>query len=94
MEYHGISNEPVRGIDKLEILVNYIPVLTGGSETTKKEFTTFKSWLAEKIKRKITLHEEVALVQGIIEYINTDGETNERLAAMKYLYDLEFLTNP
>lgn len=80
------------GIDKLEIMVNLISVIEAKPSKCKQELNRFKSFLVEKLKRGLTPQEEIAFMEGMVKYIQSDEATNERLNSMNYLFNLEFLT--
>jgi len=62
------------------------------SSHIEEEYFKFKSFLVKQIKRDLTPQEDIHIAEGIIAYINSGPATNERTAAMKYLFNLEFLT--
>jgi len=77
------------GIDKLELMVRFIGVLDANN--LANEYDDFKSWLNSNLNRKMTNIEEINLAKGILRYIKSDEETNERLEAMEYLFNTDFL---
>lgn len=85
------ENTTKHGIEKLELMVRFMSVLEIGESTAEKEFNRFKSWMVEKLKREITPQEEFDLMQGILDYVKSDPATNERFAAMKVLFNMEFI---
>ena len=80
-------------IDKLDLMIRFISVIEIKPSKAEKEYNRFKSWLVEKLKRGLTPQEEIDLMQGILKYIQSDAETNERMSAMNYLFDLKFLNS-
>ena len=79
------------GLDKLELMVRFISIIETKKSKVDNESNRTKSWLVQQLKRGLTPSEEVNLMQGILNYIQSDGETNERIEAMKYLFEAEFL---
>ena len=79
------------GLDKLELMVRFISIIETKKSKVDNEYNRFKSWLVLQLKRGFTPSEEANLMQGILNYIQSDGETNERIEAMKYLFEAEFL---
>ena len=77
------------GIDKLELMVRFIGVLDANN--LANEYDDFKSWLNSNLNRKMTNIEEINLAKGILRYIKSDEGTNERLEAMEYLFNTDFL---
>lgn len=76
-------------LDKLNVTVRILGILE--TKNPKSDYNKFKSYLVSQLKRGITPQEEMNLAQGIVNFIQTDGGTNERLKTMEYLIELEFL---
>lgn len=78
-------------VDSLDVMIKFIPIWE--SKNHKSAYNKLKSFLCQRIKRGITKEEEVNLLQGIGNYINSKPATQERTEAMKYLFNLKFLSN-
>lgn len=89
-----LETKTIHGIDKLDIMIHFISVIETKNSKVKSEFNRFKSFLVEKLKRGLTPQEEINLAEGIVKYLQSEQETNERIKAMNYLFNLEFLTEP
>lgn len=81
----------IHGISKLDIIIRFISVIEATPGTAGFRLNRFKSFLVEKFKRGITPTENANLAQGILNYIQSDPGTNERMNAMNYLFELKFL---
>ncbi len=80
------------GIDKLIIMVMIMQIIEGdGGLETKVNHEKFIKFLEKETKRGLTNREHLHLAEGILKYIQSDPQTNEREAAMKYLFNLDFL---
>ncbi len=88
-----IKYKTKHGLDTLELMARFLSIIETEAKTPEKEYNRFKSWLVEKLKRGIKPEEDINLAQGIINYIQSDPETNERAQAMKYLFNAEFLND-
>jgi len=87
------------GIDKLQLMVVFMPLLCCGDENDAKDsdkidihIDKIKLFLAENLKREITTREYINLLKGCRNYVISEPGTNERSASMKYLFELDFLT--
>jgi hypothetical protein len=87
------ADKTKHGIDKLDIMVHFLPVIESSGRKAKNNFTRFKSFLCEKLKRGITAVEEKNLLEGIVKYLQSEQATNARTEAMDYLFDLKFLND-
>jgi hypothetical protein len=87
--YLNLEAERKHGIDKLDILIHFMPLLEGNK--VEKNFNRLKSYIVSQIKRGITKQEEVNLMEGIVKYVQSEPGTNERMKSMIYLFNLEFL---
>lgn len=86
------SMKTKHGIDKLNLMLFFMPVLDAGSgNQLNKAMDKLKSFLVEKLKRGITAEENISLLQGCLDYTKSDAGTPERFAAMNYLFELKFL---
>lgn len=84
------------GIDKLELMVKFMPLLITPNESEKKiknNYNSLKSFLVSQLNRGISLSEEDNLLSGIVDYLETKEATPERMKAMEYLFNLEFINN-
>jgi hypothetical protein len=79
------------GIDKLLLMVKFISVLEAEENQVKKQFGLLKTWLSQQLKRRITNEEEIALLEGIADYLHSDPGTDERMKAMDYLFNAKFI---
>lgn len=79
------------GIDKTMLMLKFMTIVEG--KKGKSDYNRFKSWLVQQLKRGLTAQEGVALVEGILKYIQSEPATNERMDAMKYLFGAEFLND-
>ncbi len=79
------------GIDKLAIMVKFMRIIHAKNSKAKTEFFRFQSFLVQQLQRGLTAEESMNFAQGIVNYINTEEGTNERLDSMKYLFELEFI---
>jgi hypothetical protein len=87
-EFLDLELKTKHGIDKLQILVKFFPIIHDGNTSA---YNKLKSFLVCALKRGIKSEEEINMCQGIINYVNSEPGTNERLSAMQYLFNLEFL---
>ncbi len=82
------------GIDRLRLMLFFMPLLeANSSKKADRTLNRLKSFLVQQIKRGITAKENLDLLQGCYEWVKSDAQTNERLKAMDYLFDLEFLSD-
>jgi hypothetical protein len=80
------------GIDRTKLMIRFIPIIEAKTEKAiDREINKMKSFLVQQIKRGITPQENIALLEGVRNYIISDSATNERMAAMKYLFNLDFI---
>lgn len=80
------------GIDKTRLMLRFIPVIHATTEKKiDKGLNKLKSFLVQQIKRGITPQENLALLEGIRNYIISDSGTNERMDAIDYLFNLKFI---
>lgn len=93
MLHNMISYENKFEINSLDIMIRFMKITESKPSKSEVNFIRFKSWLVEKIKRGITPQEDINLMQGILNYIKSEPGTNERSAAMKYMFELQFLNN-
>lgn len=77
------------GISKLELMVELLIFIEHAS--VKQGLADFKTWVQGKIGREITPKEELRLCEGILKYIKSEPITDERSAAMKFLFNTGFL---
>lgn len=77
------------GIDPVKIAINFMDVLDG--HKMRQSYDRFKSYLVSQIKRGITDQEEFDLAKGILNYVKSEPGSDERLTAIKYLFELQFL---
>ena len=81
------------GFDKLNVMLSFMPVLEAIDEKELDNgLVKLNSFIVELIKRELTPQEEIGLLQGCKNYVGSDCATNERIEAMNYLFELEFLT--
>jgi hypothetical protein len=83
------------GLDKLEVTILFLPILTSDGEDldeVKKDIDKLIKFLSDGFKREITPEERIAMLEGCKNYVNTEPATNERYAAMEYLFNLKFLS--
>ena len=78
-------------IDKLLLMVRFISVIESEEKMASRNFGQLKSWLSKQLKRKITYEEEIALLEGIADYLHSDPGIPERMKAMNYLFNAEFI---
>lgn len=76
------------GIEPLDIMLKFIDVV---ESKNGKPLNRFKSFLVCKIKRGISIKEEIALHEAFLKYIESDAGTKERMDSMKTIFALEFL---
>ena len=81
------------GVCKLKLMVHFMAVIETKLSKVKGNFTRFKSFIVSQIKRGITPEEEKNLLEGIHNYLKSDQATNERMAAMDYIFELKFLND-
>ena len=85
------------GIDKLSLMIAFMPVLDIDSdskdwkEKLNESIDELKSFLSTNIKRDLTETEHVNMLKGLKDYACSDSATNERMKAMEYLFNLEFI---
>lgn len=79
------------GIDKMDLMIKFIPILNPEEGKEQEFLSGLKSFLSEKLKRELTPQEEIALLEGILKYLQSEPATNERRNAMKYLFETNFL---
>lgn len=80
------------GIDKLMVMVNLINVIEFREVSEIQEnLIEFENFIAEGIGREMSPVEKINLYQGIINYNKSEPETNERMDAMNYLFELKFI---
>ena len=83
------------GIDQLDVAIMLLPIIESrGNHQASKALNRFKSFLVQKLKRGITSTEEINLMQGLLDYVRSEPGTNERMKAINYLNELEFLQAP
>ena len=87
--FDDFKTETKYGIQTLDVMVRFIKILN--AKKCQSRLDSFKAWLCSQIKRGITEQENLKLMQGILNYIQSDLGTDERLEAMKYLFELDFL---
>ena len=80
------------GADNLDVVLHFIKVLTGPLRKKEQQILRLKSYIVQQIQRGITGPEEIALYQGIRDYIKSEPGSPDRAKALKYLLLLEFLT--
>lgn len=78
-------------IDKLELMVEFIRVIESPEAKEKENFDKFKQWLSGQIKRDLKETELMALLNGMLKYIQSEPETKQRMEVMQYLFEAEFL---
>ena len=86
-EYNNSFN-----IDSLELIIQFMPILD--AENTKgmdKKLIRLESYIISKIKRDLTVSENINLLEGLKKYVQSEPATSERLEAMRYLFKLKFL---
>lgn len=81
------------GLDKLAVMLHFMPVLHSDGYSIEKELNKLKSFIVSQIKRGTTPKEELNLMQGILDYVKSEPGSNERTTSMDYLFDLKFLQN-
>ena len=94
----GIDSDDMKlttdsGIDKLRFMIKILSVLDAEESKVKREYGKLKSWLYSQLKRKITIEEEISLLEGIDDYLRSEPGTPERLTAMNYLFNTKFINN-
>jgi tRNA C32,U32 (ribose-2'-O)-methylase TrmJ len=89
----NLNDKTDSGIDKLQLMLKFISVLDTEENNAKIEFGKLKSWLYSQLKRKLTAEEEISLLQGILDYLQTEPGTPERMETMNYLFDAKFINN-
>lgn len=82
------------GLDKLELMCRFLQIVESKKSNVKSDFNRFKSWLVQQLGRGISKREEIALAQGIVNYIRSEAGTNERGKAISYLFEGEWLDQP
>lgn len=80
------------GLNKLNLMIRFFQILNAKESKIEKELNRLKSWLVQQLKRGLKPHEELGILEGILKYIQSEPETNERMKAMNYLFEAEFLT--
>ena len=88
-----LDSEPKAEYNRLDMLVWVIGIIEAKPSKTKSRYNRFKSFLVEKMKRGITTQEETNLSQGILNFIQTEPGTDERMKAIFYLMDGKFLND-
>lgn len=86
-----VEEKTESGIDKLQLMVKFISVLEAEEKKVNMEFGLLKTWLSQQLKRKITSTEEVALLEGIGDYLHSEPATPERMKAMNFLFNAKFI---
>lgn len=88
---HGFKNPKLNelGFDQLEVMVMLIKLLD--ASTTRQTYYAFKFYLEEKLNRKLTAPEELAMGEGCLKMVRSEPETKERTDSINYLFQLEFL---
>ncbi len=81
------------GIDKLDIMIKIMRIVTSKGRKISTNFDKFKSFLVQQLQRGLTPAEIRDLSKGLLDYINSEEGSNERFKAMEYLFNLEFLTD-
>lgn len=79
------------GIEPLDMMIRFMFVIESNPRDAKQSLNKIKSYLVEKLKRGITPKENIDLLEGILNYLQSEPATNEREVAMKYLFGLKFL---
>lgn len=81
------------GIDKLTVMLKFMSIVEPGTSKVKNNFNRFKSFICQQMKRGMTLQEETNLMEGIVKYLHSEEQTNERFEAMDYIFELKFLND-
>jgi hypothetical protein len=79
------------GIDTLQLMLRFMAVIEGKSKG-RGAFNSLKSFLVQQLQRGIEAQEEENLLNGILAYLDSEPATEGRTEAMKYLFELKFLT--
>jgi hypothetical protein len=90
-DWFGIDDDGKKkhGIDKLQLMAKLMPILEG--QKVKSNYNKLKSYLVSQLKRGITPREEENLCQAIVDYVQSDAASNERIRAMDNLFNLKFI---
>jgi hypothetical protein len=78
-------------LDKLQLMIRILSIIESDPKNVSKEFGKLKSWIYSQLKRTISSKEEIALLEGIANYIHSDPATSERLQSMDYLFNAKFI---
>lgn len=80
------------GIDKTYVLLKIMEIIEAPNvKKGKSVLNRFKSFLVQQLKRGLKQSEDLNFKKGIMAYIETDPESNERMDAINYLMELKFL---
>jgi hypothetical protein len=78
------------GIDGLTFCMKFMEMLDGNGNL-HANYDRIKAFIVSQIKRGMTTQEDHDLAQGIVNYVRSTPETNERLEAMDYLFNIKFI---
>lgn len=89
-----VANINKYDIDKTEMMLHFIGFLH--SEKTGKNkidimMSKFIEFIEQNIKREMSPNESLDLYMGCLKFVKSEAGTNERMAIMDYLFNLEFL---
>lgn len=89
---HDLETETRQGINKLELMLCFIPLLMADDTNDYGEkIAKVFDFLEEKLNRKITPEEKQKMLIGVKNYVLSEAGTNERINATNYLFNLEFI---
>lgn len=80
------------GFDKLELLIEFLPIIHAeDSDQFDTAVNAFIGYIQSEIKREISIQEHANILEGISNYIKSDEASNERMKAIKYFSEAQFL---
>lgn len=92
--FDNIKETTKFGIDRLDWMAEILGILCFEEEDLKildKNVKSTKAWLEDQIKRELTPVEYKDFLQGCLNYTKSEPASNERLSAINYLTDIDFI---
>lgn len=81
------------GIDRMQLMFKFINVIDANDTEMADNFEKLKQFIRDGIGRDFQGDEYLNFIGGIANYIHSDEGTNERVAAMDYLFEMKFINN-
>jgi hypothetical protein len=89
-----LKEKTKHGIDVLQMMAEFLLIIHEEKfENYDNHIKNFELLISKQIKRELTPQEKLDIYHGILNFINSESASNERIIAIEYLFEAKFISD-